>query len=121
MHFLPLSSCLGIAITVYFSFAGKRIPRTESGLVGGNCAGKHAHKAKSWSGAGEECRSDQELEKSGSTKMRSTGAVKAWMERPALFFTDYEHMLIQLYFLRFLGLQNGPKTPRNVSQGLYIY
>ena len=63
MHFLPLSSCLGIAITVYFSFAGKRIPRTESGLVGGNCAGKQAHKAKSGSG--------WELE-------RHAGAVRAW-------------------------------------------
>ena len=38
------------------SFAGKRIPRTESGLVGGNCAGCNTHKAHK--------RSD-ELEKSG--------------------------------------------------------
>ena len=27
-------------------FAGKRIPRTESGLVGGNCAGKHGRADK---------------------------------------------------------------------------
>ena len=59
MHFLPLSSCLGIAITVYFSFAGKQIPRTKSGLVGGNCAGKHGRADKGQEelerpGAGEE-------------------------------------------------------------------
>ena len=40
-------------------FAGKRIPRTESGLVGGNCAGKHGRADKEQEelerpGAGEE-------------------------------------------------------------------
>ena len=40
-------------------FAGKRIPRTESGLVGGNCAGKHGRADKGQEelelpGAGEE-------------------------------------------------------------------
>ena len=40
-------------------FAGKRIPRTESGQVGGNCAGKHGRADKEQEelelpGAGEE-------------------------------------------------------------------
>ena len=42
---------------------GFRGRRTDS--VGGNCAGKHAHKAKSWSGAGEECWSGRSMDGSG--------------------------------------------------------
>ena len=69
------------------SFAGKRIPRTESGLVGGNCAGCNKHKAhkRKWSW------SDQELEKSGSTKMRSTGAVEAWTGAAKMAYADFSH------------------------------
>ena len=110
-HALTKFNCFA-AFNIYskrITFGGFRGRRTDS--VGGNCAGCNTHKAhkSKWSW------SDQELEKSWSTKMWSTGAVEAWTERIALFFTDYEHLMIQMYILRFSGHQNGPKTPRNVS------
>ena len=83
-HALTQFNCFA-AFNIYskrITFGGFRGRRTDS--VGGNCAGKHVHEAKSkWSWSG------QEMEKSWSTKMRSTGAVKAWTERPATFFIDY--------------------------------
>ena len=77
MHFLPLSSRLGIAITVYFSFAGKRIPRTESGLVGGNCVSCHG-------------RADKELVKSWSMRMQRMRA-GTWTGAAKMAYADFSH------------------------------
>ena len=63
-------------------FAGKRIPRTESGLVGGNCAGCNTHKAhkSEWSWSDQELEyedaeygSDQSVDGSGLNNFHSLG------------------------------------------------